>query len=463
VPEPDDRLAVFVGMFDAAYRAGVSGADAYRGVRGGLRRDGPTVRLGNRFVALAGFREIAFLAVGSAATSCALATVAALDERVTQGFVAGPETLPPEVPFRSERVTLRHSFGEAGASSAGPALELAGGLAASDLLIALLSPGALLALADPPEGIGTAAWAELLGELRSRGATAAELARVVRVVGGGAVGGALSAVTPATVLTLVVSRGDGASLVAGGPTWPIARSEREEVRALVDRLGMHDNWPTTLARRLDPGISARSVATPPRPVVVAEPPDALREASAALAERRWIPRLAGMRFDGAPETVAATFVRRAEEVASAVGGSAAPLASAEAAAEAADEGIGLPPGWAASLNRLGSSLGGPRESRGVAVFGATTLDLPDGIDPSAAEARFLSTAAATLRHRHVAIGLFRTAGAAPNATRPPGAFVRATDAPQVARGAVPSGFPMRAGITEVGHLLVGLVPRRPAA
>ncbi|MCI4350930.1 MAG: hypothetical protein L3K15_05400, partial [Thermoplasmata archaeon] len=172
--------------------------------------------------------------------------------------------------------------------------------------------------------------------------------------------------------------------------------------------------------------------------------------------------LAGTRFDGPPETVAAAFVHRAEEVASALGGAAAPLASEEVAAEAADEGIGLPPGWAASLNRLGTSLGGPRESRGVAVFGASTLDLPDGIDPTEGETRFLAAAAASLRHRHVAIGAFRTAGGAPSATRPPGAFVRATDAVPASRGGVAGGFPMRTGITEVGHVLVGLVPRRPA-
>ncbi|MCI4320107.1 MAG: DUF4147 domain-containing protein [Thermoplasmata archaeon] len=457
MPEADDRLAGFVGMFDAAFRAAVSGADAYRGVRSALRRQGPTVRLGNRFLPVAQFREIAFLAVGSAATSLALGTVAALDERVTQGFVAGPEPLPPEVPFRSTRVVARQAFREAGDGVAATALEMAGGLEASDLLLVLLSSGALLALADPLEGVGAAAWADGLTHLRAKGASAHELARFVRVVAGGAVGGALAAATPATVVTLVVSRGEPASLVAGGPTWPIARSEREEVRALVARLGVQELFGPTLARRVDPSASALAGPSPNRPVIVAEPPDALREASQTLAERRWIPRLAGVRFVGSPEQIASTFAQRVEEVASAVGGAAAPLASEEAAAEAADEGIGLPPGWAASLSRLGSSLGGPRESRGVAVFGASTLDVVEGIDPAGAERSFLSASAQALRHRHVALGVFRTAGGAPTDANAPGGFVRATDA---AAATISGRFAMRTGITEVGHLLVGLVPRR---
>ncbi|MCI4350711.1 MAG: DUF4147 domain-containing protein, partial [Thermoplasmata archaeon] len=284
MPEADDRVAAIAGSFDAAYRAAVTGADAYRGVRAALRRDGPTLRLGNRFVPLAGFREIAFFAVGSAASSLALATAAALGERLTQGFAVGPEALPPQVPFRSTAVPLRRSPRDGGASVAATALELAGELTESDLLITLLSAGSLFALAEAPEGLGAAAWGELLGEIRNRGATAAELARVVRVVGAGVVGGALAAATPATILTLVVARGDGAALVGGGPTWPVTRTEREEVRALVTRLDLRDAWPASLARRLDPGLATRP--NPPRPVIVAEPPDALREASAVLAGRR---------------------------------------------------------------------------------------------------------------------------------------------------------------------------------
>jgi glycerate-2-kinase len=459
VPEADDRLAGFVGMFDAAYRAGVQGADAYRGVRAALRRQGPTVRLGNRFLPIASFREIGFLAVGSAATSLALGTVAALGERATQGFVAGPEPLPPEVPFRSTQVVARRAFRDAGEGVSPTALEMASGLDASDLLIVLLSSGALLALAEPPEGLGAGAWADGLAQLRSKGASAPELARFVRVVGGGAIGGALAAATSATVVTLVVSRGEPASLVAGGPTWPVTRGEREEVRALVERWGVKEAFGPTLARRVDPGASSLPTKPPSRPVIVAEPPDALRDASQALAERRWIPRLAGISFAGRPEQTAATFAQRVEEVASAVGGAATPLVSEVAAAEAGDEGIGLPPGWAAGLSRLGSSLGGPRESRGVAVFGATTLDVVDGIDPAEAEKSFLAAAAHALRHRHVALGVFRTSGGAPTGPDAPGGFVRATDA---VAGTVSGRFLMRGGITEVGHLLVGLVPRRDA-
>ena len=135
-----------------AVRAAVTGADAYRLTRAAVRRDEGILRVGNRFVPLSRYREIAFVAVGRASVSQALAVVHALGDAVTQGFVIGPVPLPTEVPFRSlERPS--EGAGHSAAADAGAAVrELAEGLGPNDLLLVLLSAGALGYLALPPVG-----------------------------------------------------------------------------------------------------------------------------------------------------------------------------------------------------------------------------------------------------------------------------------------------------------------------
>ena len=83
-----------------AYRGAVTAADAYHALRLALRRESGTLRVGNRFFPDGRFRELAFLAVGNAANSMALAALHAVGQRLTQGFLAGPEPVAAEIPFR---------------------------------------------------------------------------------------------------------------------------------------------------------------------------------------------------------------------------------------------------------------------------------------------------------------------------------------------------------------------------
>ncbi|HZY69445.1 MAG TPA: DUF4147 domain-containing protein [Thermoplasmata archaeon] len=447
---PDPLAAVF----ETAYRGAVQGADAYRGVRAAIRRDGGTVRLGNRFYRSDAFHEVAFVALGSAATSLTLGVVAALDDRITQGFVAGPDPLPPEVPFKSVLVRGRRGFDASGHEVSDSVMELAAGLTDRDLLLLLLSPGVLFDLARPPPGLGDGAWAELLARGAEVGLGATGLAELVRAVGGGAVGGRLGRVTPATVVTLVVARGDRPPTVAGGPTVAVGAEERARVRAALDRIGPS----AATSAGIRAAIEAESAPLPPnilRPVVVAEPADALREASQALAEKRWSPKLARVHLPGPPDAVADAFLDRIEEELGSRRGSE-PLASEEAAARAADEGIGLPPDWAKSI-RLGSArFAGPRPSRGIAVFATTTLDVPEGLPADLARAAFLNAVGTRARRRGLVVGILPTAGAPPGSGPGPGRFL------VVGSGSVSSGasggtpLAMRSGITDIGDLLLAL-------
>ncbi|HUJ78325.1 MAG TPA: DUF4147 domain-containing protein, partial [Thermoplasmata archaeon] len=194
LPDPNAPAPGPESIFHTIYRAAVTGADAYRVTRTAVRREGTVLRLGNRFVPLARYHEIAFLALGSAAVSQALAVSAALGDRLTQGFVVGPDPLPREVPFRSR---VEPTGWPARSPVADEAVELAGGLTERDLLLVLLSPGALGFLAKTPADVPVDEWTRWLHALPDRGATSGEVSLAVRVLADGAVGGRLAAATRA--------------------------------------------------------------------------------------------------------------------------------------------------------------------------------------------------------------------------------------------------------------------------
>lgn len=414
-------------LLNAAYRAAVTGADAYRGVREAVRLDGETLRVGNRFVPLRRFRELAFLAAGNAANSLALGVNHALGERLTQGFVAGPDPLPAEVPFRSIQVAPGWPGSAAGRAATEGALELAQGLGESDLLLVLLSPGALGSLATAPSTFSGSEWSQWLTHLWEEGASAAEVELLARVVGTGAVGGRLGAIVHgSTVVTLVVERGEGAVLVGGGPTVPVRGEERHKAGQILERLGVTP----VVSPLVDPGLSDSPRATGihpaarlARPVVILSPADALREVGVAFAERKWRTTLAELFLPEAPEPAADRFLARVEEL--------TPDGLARAAAT---------------------------DRKGVAFFAASSLGQPEGLDERPAIARFLDRANRQVRRRELVVAALRTAGGVELGTAAPGQTSRPLE------GAPPSGtmgkgpLRMQPGITDVGILLVALLP-----
>jgi hypothetical protein len=414
LPGPDEADPIH----RAAFRAALAGADAYRLTRAAVRRDGEVLRIGNRFVALARYREIAFLSVGRASISQSLALVDALGSRLTQGFSVGPDELPPEVPFRS-RVTPSIGPGDPVASEiAAVAEELARDLGDRDLLLLLLSPGAFGYLALPPRD-GSAEWTQRLEALGRAGATPSEVAQVARLTARGPVAGRFGDGVKAEVVTLVVDRGEGATLLGAGPTVPITEEERRSGRALLERTGQ---W-SSLSDEIKAGLLAdptRPLSRPKnvdRPVVVAEPADALRDASEVVGEKRWLPRLAELSNSLPPAAAADRFLEKVEEA---------------------------------------IQIDGDPTSRGWVVFSPVTLGLLEGADERRAIAEFLARASRGLRRRDMTVGVARTSGAAPR-DLPAGGVVAA--APEA--GALPRARAvlLRPGITDVGAIATAVVPR----
>jgi hypothetical protein len=409
-----------------AYRAAVTAADAYRSVRLALRRESGTLRVGNRFVSDGRYREVALLAFGHAANSMALGALHAIGDRLTQGFIAGPEAVPPELPFRG--VALEPGWGGApeAPSAVTAATEVASGLTEQDLLLVLISPGALRGLVLPPPGMTDEEFSTVLAIAHERGAGGREVMLLARVLGTGGVGGRLAvAATRSDVATLIVDRGDGPGSVGGGPMHPVAPAERVEAAALLERLGLRDSIPAGVLDGLSPGGGGATTlpSRVSRPLVIASPADALRAAADALFDKGWTTRLAFLELRETPEASADRFLARTEELLAAEG------------------------------------LTAESRTKGVASFAMMTLGLPEGVDEGPALGRFLVRSQAGLRRREMSLGLFRTAGVVGSDEFPAGAVVGATTDPNApARPGRARATPMRRGVTDVGLLAVALFP-----
>ncbi len=408
-----------------AFRAAVTAADAYHAVRLALRREAGTLRVGNRFVSDGRYREIAFVAAGNAANSMALGALHAIGNRLTQGFLAGPEPVHADLPFQGTVVPTGFPGAIQAEAVSTAALEIARDLTEQDLLLVLLSPGALRALATPPPGLDPAEFESLTRGAYERGASGREVGLLARVLGTGAVGGRVArAATRADVATLVVDRGDGAGVLGGGPTRALDPVERTEARAISERLGLAASIPGA-AWATEP---TAPVAGPPeriaRPVVVASPSDALQAAADAIFDKGWTSRLAFLQLRESPEESARRCLARSEEL------------------------------------YVAERITAESRTKGVATFSMATLGLPEGVDEGPALAAFLTEATGLLRRREASAGLFRTSGEIGSPKFPPGAVVGAATDPEAK--VVPGrarAVRMRRGITDVGCLAMVVYPK----
>lgn len=412
-------------LLSQAYRAAVTGADAYRAVRLAVQIDRGILRAGNRFLRVDRFRELAFIALGNASASMALGVQRTLGEQLTQGYVAGPVPLPPEVPFRSVTIPAGSPGTAEALRVAGSVRELAEGLHSDDLLLLLLSPGAFSFLVEPPPGAEAGPWFQLLGRLEAHAGPSAS-ALVARVSAAGLVGGGLlpRAEGP-RVEALVVDDGTGAALIGGGPTVPVSSQERYEARTLLQSLGLSASLPTTA------GSAPLSAANPTlrplasKPVVIASPADGLRSAGDHFSDRRWLTRLASVTVPGGPEDLARMLGTRAEE----------------------------------EFRKLPSRPMGPegRPAAGLAVFAGAPLCVSEGMPLPGARDRFFAEMARELARRDAIVALLPTAGDLD--TTPAGGFL-SLSRPGRGRPAEPRRSPlgMPSGITDVGSIAVWLLP-----
>jgi len=428
--------------FETAFRTAIEGADAYRAVRAGLRLHDDILRIGNRFVSVDRFREIAFVALGNAAGSMALAAQEMLGERLTQGLTAGAVAPPDSLQFQYLAVPDPWPGSSPSFSALASTLELAGDLHAEDLLLLLLSPGAFSVTAGPPTGWEGSAWRQLLQNVTTRSGPL-DAVRVARVLGTGAIGGRLGAVVrDPLVVTLVIDRGEGAEWVGGGPTVPLRPEEISTVRTLMSGTSSVD------VPRDSPALPGRNVH---RPVVVTGPIDAVEASGNQLAGQGWISRMISLHLQGPPDEVASRFVEgmetiRREQVAE-------PRRSLTGEKEL-EGGTALP-----SIPVPSTATPSARpESRGLAVFAGATFDTVEGGEGGTDVRTFLRAAARQSIRREAYVGALRTAGGIPTRGEGAGAWLGRRVGTDPAVEPTIETFSVRAGFTDVGTMLVGFVP-----
>jgi glycerate-2-kinase len=436
--------------FETAFRTAIEGADAYRAVRAGLRLHDDILRIGNRFVSVHRFREIAFIALGNAAGAMALAAQEMLGERLTQGLAAGAVSAPDTLQFQSITVPDPWPGSGPATSALASVLELASGLNAEDLLVLLLSPGAFSITAGPPVGWGPGPWRDLLQEVVSRSGPL-NAARVARVLGSGAVGGRLgAAMREPLVATLVVDRGEGAEWVGGGPTVSLRPEEPELVRNLVSASAA-GAIPRELGRGSGPNVH--------RPVVVTGPADAVEAAGNLLAGQGWISRMVSLHLPGPPGDVASQFVQgmetiRRDQVAEPSRPTTERYVRTDEEQRELDTGrMFMPMPSTASPVPFGRV-----ESRGIAVFAGASFDTVEGGEGADELRAFLRAVSRQSVRREAYVGALRTAGNI--ADRGPGAgswLGRRVGSDTSSEQSLET-FTVRAGFTDVGTMLVGFVP-----
>jgi len=98
------------------------------------------------------------------------------------------------------------------------------------------------------------------------------------------------------------------------------------------------------------------------------------------------------------------------------------------------------------------------ESRGLAVFGATTFDTVEGGERAEEVRAFLRAAAGQLVRRESYVGALRTAGAIADRGAGAGGWLARRTAEGSSSEPVLASYAVRAGFTDVGTVLVGFVP-----
>jgi glycerate-2-kinase len=405
-----------VQIFTAALR----GADAYALVRRAVHEEEGVLRIGNRLLPRESVREIAFVAAGTCADAMAAGFHDALRESVTQGFVLSPRPLEHPTPFPHAVVPDAVLPSQEGARGAEGILELAEGLGPRDLLVPLLSPGALAMLAASPPGVSLEEVRDLAAHLRTEPERRVDLATVLSPAqGGGLVRGAKGA----RVEALVLQRGEGGAAIGAGPAAPPDPEAPRRLRSALQSSGLWQPLSPALQRALEGSHGPAGTYDRAHTVVIGGPAEALEVAGEEAAHKTRRARLGTLHDGSAPAEAAENFLRTLDEHAS----------------------------------RL------PEDGRhGVALLSGLSLGTPEAGERTEEVAEFLHAVHARLRRREVTVGVLSTGGTHRREITPCGGVTDAMTPldPWDGTAQPPWGLNLRPGITDVGILAVALVAPR---
>jgi hydroxypyruvate reductase len=309
------------------FAAAIAAVDVRAAVRRAIRVEGGRLVIPEAQFesALDDFGRVVIVAVGKAAAGMAAAAEEALGDRVHGGLALtkyGSAAPTRQVPVREAG---HPTPDEAGLAAAVELRDLCGGLTERDLVLCLISGGGSALLTAPADPITLEDLRATTGLLLAAGANINELNTVRKHLETLKGGGLARAAAPARVVALCVSDvlGDPLDVIASGPTVGDS-STFADAWEVIERRGLADRLPATVAARLRAGLRAEVADTPfpddpcfaaVRTAVIANLPRAAEGAACRAAELGWQTAIGDLRIEGEAREAARRLVVSAEQLA----------------------------------------------------------------------------------------------------------------------------------------------------
>ena len=270
------------------------------------------------------YARVFLLGAGKASGAMAAAAEESVGDRVAGGFVVVKDGYGGRL-RRVEIAEAGHPVPDArGLAASARLLEIARSARERDLVLFLVSGGGSALTPAPAPPITLAEKQEVTRLLLASGATIGELNAVRKHLSLFKGGQLARAAAPATVLTLALSDviGDPLDVIASGPTAPDPATFADAL-AVLDRRGLTERVPASVARRLEAGRAGQIEETPKpgdplfdRVTNVVIGNNALvTDAAAAAAQRLGLTtELATRELQGEAREVARDFVARARRL-----------------------------------------------------------------------------------------------------------------------------------------------------
>src|SRR4051812_27389607 len=258
-PNSRDRRALVTRVMQAALTAVEPG----EAVRRALRRNGDRLTVADKSYDLSAYERVIVVGAGKASAPMAAAVEEVLGERVVDGLVVVKHghTHP------TRTVQLREAShpipDQSCVDGTAELVSLLGTTGPRDLVVVVLSGGGSALMLLPAEGISLGDMQRTTDLLLRGGATINELNTIRKHLELAKGGGLARLAAPSDVLALVLSDvvGNPLDVIASGPTVPDT-STFAETCAIVERLGVMDRLPQTVANRLKAGRAGGIPDTP---------------------------------------------------------------------------------------------------------------------------------------------------------------------------------------------------------
>jgi len=258
-PSTRDRRSTVTRVMQAALAAVEPG----EAVRRALQRDGDTVTVADRPYDLSKYDRVFVVGAGKASAPMAAAVEDVLGERCVDGLVVVKHGHTH--PTRTVRLReASHPIPDE--TCVGGTAELVALLATTgprDLVVVALSGGGSALMLLPAEGISLADMQQTTDVLLRAGATINELNTIRKHLEQAKGGGLARLAAPSDVLALVLSDvvGNPLDVIASGPTVPDT-STYADTCGIIERFGIWDRLPATVAQRLRDGRDGKIADTP---------------------------------------------------------------------------------------------------------------------------------------------------------------------------------------------------------